>query len=113
VARAQTRRIPFDRRYVKAAIPLQRDAMHFARSSWSNAPSPVSSLFATDWSHDFFLCRLCDAWLSWRGRPYHKMYRGHELCAMLDATGFQDSSVHLYRATWLWGMMNVTGTKPH
>jgi hypothetical protein len=41
------------------------------------------------------------------------MYHGGELRAMFDAAGFQNTSARLYRATWLWGMMNVAGIKPH
>ena len=71
---------------------------------------PRGRLVVTDWCDDFVGCKLCDRWLRFTRRSYHRIYGARECTNLLVRAGFRVHLLERYKVSWLWGMMTAMAT---
>ena len=71
---------------------------------------PAGRVVILDWCRDFWLCRLCDWWLSWRDPAHQRCYTEAELHQLLHQAGYHIGRSRRVRFGWLWGLMIVEAT---
>ena len=72
---------------------------------------PGGRLVLTDWSNDFWWCKLLGWWLWIRGCPGSTFYDCASTVKMLEAAGFHNVRGELFLARG-WGMFCVMGEMP-
>ena len=73
---------------------------------------PGGRVVITDWCYDYWTCQACDWFLRHMRRRHHRTYRSVECRDLLQAAGFADAKVEIYRITWFWGLMTANCTAP-
>jgi ubiquinone/menaquinone biosynthesis C-methylase UbiE len=65
----------------------------------------------TDWCDDFLACRICDAFLRWRGKSQFGILTSREITTLLADSGFELLSIECYKISWVWGLMTVVAVR--
>lgn len=113
---AAAERLPFGDGSFDAAVSAS--VFHYVRqpetalAEMRRVLRPGGRLVLTDWSGDFFTCRLIGVYLRWRRRALFHIYRSTELRELLRQAGFDAVEIDQYRAGWPWGMWLVRGVRP-
>jgi hypothetical protein len=68
-------------------------------------------LIITDWSDDYWTCRICDRLLRLFNRAHFKTYRQQELQQILVDAGYTDVRIERYKINWMWGLMTAKTVK--
>jgi ubiquinone/menaquinone biosynthesis C-methylase UbiE len=72
---------------------------------------PDGRLVITDWCHDYWTCRICDAFLRLFNRAHFRTYGIRECRTILRDEGLHKVSIDKYKIDWLWGMMTAQAVK--
>lgn len=61
-----------------------------------------------DWCRDYWLCRVCDFWLTLIDPAHRQCYTQAEFHAQLESAGFEITRSTRVKLGWLWGLMVAT-----
>ena len=68
---------------------------------------PGGTMVLVDWCDDYWICKLCSAWLRLTDRAYYRTYTLAGCQALLEQAGFRVIAAKRHRINWLWGLMRI------
>lgn len=66
---------------------------------------PGGKLLLVDWCDDYWTCKVCSRWLSWREKAFHRIYPLKDCAALAEQAGFRIDQRQRFRVGWVWGLM--------
>jgi ubiquinone/menaquinone biosynthesis C-methylase UbiE len=68
---------------------------------------PGGTMVLVDWCDDYWICKLCSAWLRLTDRAYYRTYTLANCQTLLEQAGFRVIAAKRHRINWLWGLMRI------
>ncbi len=72
---------------------------------------PSGLLIITDWCKDYFIIKLCNAYLRLFNCAHFRAYDEQTLASMLKENGYSISSRDRYKINRMWGLMTICAEK--